>query len=78
MKIKLMLKSSPYRAAAFGAVLFLAACGGGGMLATSGLFGTTVQAALARGPNDAPLPSSRIQQLLVELPVSFTTDPIDL
>lgn len=79
MKLKIMNRTVK-PSAAFATILLLAACGGGGgaLLATSGMFGATVQTALGRGANDAPLPSADIARLGTEQPVSFTANPVDL
>lgn len=79
MRIQIMNRSVK-PSVAIATVLFLAACGGGGgaLLATSGIFGATVQSALGRGANDAPLPSADIARLSTEQPVSFTANPVDL
>ncbi len=80
MQIKFLKRKMPSKVAITGSLLLLAACGGGGgaLLATTGLFGPTVQASFARGATEAPLTSAQIQQLTVDRAVSFTTDPIDL
>ena len=59
-------------------IAFLAACGGSQMIPATSLFGPTMKQAFSRSATDEPLTSAEIQRLMVDRPLSLTTDPIDI
>lgn len=56
----------------------LAACNNSDLTPVTAMFGQTMQAAFALTATDEPLTSAQIQGLATEVPVSLTTEPVDL